>query len=173
MTLAIDATKNTAEHYKKFISNRAANERLLWGIFSHLGKPDGYLDVGCGDGWMVHTAMLTGVRPCVGIEASEAVRGVAPPSVHLLVRDLRRTITLNSYFGIVTCINVADEIDSDGARTLITNLVSFTSRYLVFKSTLKEPENTEHWVHSLEKAGLKYLYPLPTNLNSMEVFQKV
>lgn len=31
----------------------ALNERAIWAVISILGKPEGYLDLGCGDGSMV------------------------------------------------------------------------------------------------------------------------
>jgi hypothetical protein len=120
---------------------RPWNERALWAIFAHLGRPESYLDLGCGDGWMVKTARDIGIRPALGVEVSAIARDMAPPGTVILVRDLTKRINLSTTFDVVTCIDVGHLIPLTRLPAFVDNVARHVETWLVFTSQDNPAEN--------------------------------
>lgn len=127
----------------------ALNERAIWAVISILGKPEGYLDLGCGDGSMV-AAINSISGGSIGVELSEAAREVAATvssRARILVKDLRNPCELRGPFSLVTCIDVAPWIDKPNG-TFWYNVCNHVSDWLVWTGTAYRQE--------LEERGLTY-----------------
>lgn len=78
-------------------------ERVLWALLATLGRPESYADFGCGDGWMVRTARMAGVKPAVGFEALRVSRAMRPKWASIFCCDLTQPIEMIRQFDLVTC----------------------------------------------------------------------
>lgn len=113
------------------------NGRCLLGIFATFGKPDTYLDVGCGSGAMVKFARECGVD-AVGVD----VIAKSPDVQH----DLRKPLDLNRTFQLVTSIEVAEHLPGENAETFVANITKHmhTGSLLVFTAAIPGQPGDNH-----------------------------
>lgn len=125
------------------------NKRAIWAVIAVLGEPQGYLDLGCGDGSMV-AAIQSTAGSSLGIELSEAAREVAATAssrARILVKDLRNPCELRGPFSLVTCIDVAPWIERLNG-TFWYNVTNHVSDWLVWTG--------KGYRYELEDRGLVY-----------------
>src|SRR5690242_6909369 len=103
------------EWFRSLARFREYNERAMWATFAHLGRVESFADFGCGDGWMVRTARMTGAKPAIGIEGFESVKGVRPDWGRIVVHDLGTVLDLGQQYDLVTCIEVGEHIHESQA----------------------------------------------------------
>lgn len=119
MTLALTALEVNKQHDDA--------ERMLWAILSLTGRPDGFIDIGARDGWLVRTAYYAGIRPSIGIETDP--EHCAMSATRMFCRDIDKPFIFQGNFELVTCLygfNVSKAPD-----VLAQNLIRLTSKYLV------------------------------------------
>ena len=108
------------------------NRRLLLALYAVLGIPEKHLDVGCGDGTMVRTALMLGVD-AVGVDQL-----VEANSQHFYHHNLVDVFDLKHGFDLVTCFEVAEHLDPSAhaslCESLTANLAEGRGHYLVFTS---------------------------------------
>lgn len=125
-----------AAWFESLAQYRTFNERALWAILAHLDRPTSYLDVGCGDGWMVRAARRAGCNPSIGIECSQDAKRIAGKWARIVVHDVTKPITLRWQFELVSSIEVAEHLQPEGSEAYIGNLVRHTSKWLVFTAAI-------------------------------------
>jgi cyclopropane fatty-acyl-phospholipid synthase-like methyltransferase len=153
------------EWFKGLEGLRTHNERALWGVFAHFGRPGSYLDMGCGDGWLVYTARTAGVPVSVGVEVSPDAATVAPAGTEIVSHDLSEALDLGRKFDLVTSWEVAEHIEQSGADEFVRNLVRHVGRYLVFTAAVVGQggyhhvncQPVEYWRLKFISNGLRYL----------------
>lgn len=147
---------------------RPFNETAFWAIIAHLGRPTSYLDVGCGDGWMVRAAHMVGCKPAVGLEVPGATRWIRRPRPYdIREHDLRDPFEIDATFSLVTCIEVGEHLPPESADILVSSLARAVAPdgWLVFTAaapgqggeghTNCQPQ--EYWRWRIEREGLVYL----------------
>lgn len=113
------------------------NTKHLLATFAYFGIPESYLDVGCGTGIMVKTAMKLGVRS-YGVDqlVQEDDKENWPDGFHHL--NLVDYWLAPEPVDIVTCIETAEHIHSTGhgtlCRTLCDNVKQGPGHYLIFSA---------------------------------------
>lgn len=122
------------EWYKQRSALRKWNERLAWATLAHLGRPMSFLDIGCGDAWMVRTARMTGARPSVGIESSPVVKRFKPRWAQVIVFDMSQSFFLGRKFDMVMSVGVGQHIPDVSADVYVDNLVNHAGYWLVFSA---------------------------------------
>jgi len=156
------------EWYESLSGMRPHNERALWGVFAHLGRPSSFLDMGCGDGWLVYTARTAGVPTSVGVEVSPDAATVAPMGTEIITHDLGKPLGLGKIFDLVISWEVAEHLDESCADEFVRNLARHTGRYLVFTAAVVGQggyhhvncQPLEYWRDKLHFAGMRYEQPL-------------
>lgn len=161
--------------YSGLTGARQHNEAALWGVFAVLGRPASYLDMGCGDGWLVYTAQTAGVHVSMGVELSDSAVKVSPPGTQIAVYDLATTCDLGHGFDLVTSWEVGEHLPEEAADTYVYNLARHTSKYLVFTAARKGQggyyhincQDQEYWREKITDAGLQYDVELTNQLQAV------
>jgi SAM-dependent methyltransferase len=87
-------------------------------------KPYSLLDVGCGNGTWLKTALEFGIPEVFGVDGVEVTSEELHVDRDLIkIQDLRKPWDLNKKFDVVICLEVAEHLDSNHAETLIASLV--------------------------------------------------
>ena len=87
------------------------------------GPPASVLDVGCGAGTWLKTAMNAGVTDVFGIDGVEIpAERLHIPEKQFLCRDLTLPIDLGRRFAVVICLEVAEHLPASSSGPLITTL---------------------------------------------------
>jgi SAM-dependent methyltransferase len=109
-------------------------------------KPASLLDVGCGPGTWMKTALALGISDVFGVE------GVKIPPENLLVsaglirhQDLTQPWDLNKQFDVVLCLEVAEHLASSSAPVLIDALVKHGTR--IYFSAACPNQSGEHHIN--------------------------
>ena len=155
---------DNVEWFKSLEQYREWNARAILAVFAHLGKPESYLDLGCGDAWMVRAARQIGAKPSVGVEISRSVFEVCSKYAKVIIRDLTRDFQLDRKFDLVTCIEVAEHLQPDCTNVFANNLVKHTKHWLVFTAASPGQDGNGHincqprefWIDLITSKGLVY-----------------
>lgn len=153
-------------------------ETALYATFAHLGKPDRFLDVGCGTGNLVEVCRSSRIY-ARGIELSEFAQGFIDYDELIYIRDLREPVYLYQgglivTFDLVWCVEVAEHLPPESADVLCDTLVRHTHKWLVFTAAhvgqggqwhLNE-QPPEYWIEKLEARGLRYIEDKTEQLRS-------
>jgi SAM-dependent methyltransferase len=87
------------------------------------GSPASVLDVGCGIGTWIKTAMNAGVEDVFGIDGVEIpAEQLLFPANKFLCRDLTRPVDLGRRFDVVICLEVGEHLDANASGSLIQTL---------------------------------------------------
>jgi hypothetical protein len=134
--------------------------RALLAAFAHLGLPDSYLDVGCGDG--VHVVLVAGLGLTAwGVDV--ALEGPADGGRWALRRaDLTRPLDLGQRFALVTCWEVAEHLPAVAADILVDTVARHTGHWLVWTAATPGQGGFHHvneqppayWLSRLTAHGL-------------------
>lgn len=151
---------------------RPFNERAILGAFALLGTPQSYLDVGCGDGWMVNIARRLGCKPALGVDSSLDARKVGRYWATILVRDISRPFVLYDYrnggsilqFELVTSISADSTISDISTDAYVGNVVRHTGKWLIFVGSTS---TTDYWKDCFTNAGLTYNADMTRRLAEM------
>lgn len=81
-------------------------------VLQHQAKPLSYLDVGCGNGFMLQEALAQGFEEVCGVEPSQHAIDQANPSVRsrILHGMFSRTLMGDRRFDLVTCFQTLDHL---------------------------------------------------------------
>ena len=134
------------------------NRRALLAVWSLLGRPETYIDFGCGSGGMVALARACGLD-AVGVDVV-----AEPPDI---IHDLRRPLELRRKMQLATCIEVAEHLTEDAAPVLCDNIARHLiddGGWLVFTAALPGQHGEHHvnlksaywWREKLTDAGLTW-----------------
>lgn len=91
-------------------------ERVFYAIVSVLGKPTSFLEIGCGDGWLVRAARQLMCRPSLGI-GSAADAAAASKWATVLVRDYSAPFDIRGKYGLVLALG--QRVHLETARQLV------------------------------------------------------
>jgi cyclopropane fatty-acyl-phospholipid synthase-like methyltransferase len=139
------------------------NIRHILSLFGLLGIPESYLDVGCGTGIMVKTALKLGVRAYGIDQLVEPDWGKEFAHVNLV--DLWKA---PAPVDIVTCFEVAEHIHESAhatlAETLCGNIKEGAGHYLIFSAARPGQDGMGHvacrpakyWHDEFRARGLNY-----------------
>lgn len=145
------------------------NERALFAVMALLGKPETFMDLGCGNGTLVHLMQSLEIFRDVegynvGVELS------LPPYLQhdtLFVQaDLREPYDHGRQFDLVTCWEVGEHLPEESADTLCATCARHVAPggHLVFTSAAVDQGGDHHlneqpqsyWGNKLTASGLKY-----------------
>ncbi len=154
-----------AAWYKDLARFREWNERAMWAAFAHLGRPDSFLDLGCGDAWMVRTARMIGSKPSLGVEVSPAIKELKPKWASVLIANLGEPITLSRKFDLVASIEVGEHLPEENANVYCDNISNHVGQWLVFTAAAPDQNGDghincqpqEYWRVKFEARGLAYV----------------
>jgi SAM-dependent methyltransferase len=159
-------------------------ETALYAVFSHLGKPGQFLDIGCGTGVLVDLCTAAGIF-ARGVELSKEARDLSLNKQFILVHDLRDPLQL-TYLGheedmgwdLVWCVEVAEHLPPESADTLCDTLAYHTDKWLVFTAAHEgqggqwhlNEQPPEYWIEKLESRGLFYVEDKTEQLRSTWIY---
>jgi SAM-dependent methyltransferase len=96
------------------------------------GIPKSLLDVGCGRGTWLHTAIKSGMVDVFGIDGVDiAPNDLLFPAIQFQQMDLTASINLGRRFDAILCLEVAEHLDEAHAGTLLDTLTQHAN-YIVF-----------------------------------------
>ena len=108
------------------------------------GIPASILDVGCGAGTWLKTAMIAGVTDVFGIDGVEIpAEQLHIPANKFLCRDLRLPIDLGRHFDVVLCLEVAEHLEASSSGPLITTLTKH-SNTVIFSAACPGQSGQHH-----------------------------
>jgi hypothetical protein len=151
------AVYQTNKWFKSLEYTREWNERALYAAMSILGKPDSFLDIGCGDGSLV-TMMGTVVSGfCGGVEMS-------PTHPMVFQGDLRNQFDLHLRCALTISWEVGEHLPEASADTYCDNVARHVGEWLVFTAAHPGQGGEYHineqpkayWRDKLEARGLVY-----------------
>lgn len=134
------------------------NHRALMAVWALLGRPETYMDFGCGSGAMVRLGRACGID-AVGVDII-----AEPPDI---IHDLRQPLQLDRKFQLTTSIEVAEHLPADTApifcQTVVDHLID-NGGWFVFTAALPGQPGHHHvnlippfeWREKLSEAGLTY-----------------
>lgn len=134
------------------------NRRALLTIWALLGRPETYIDFGCGSGAMVRLARACGVD-AVGVDVI-----ATPPDI---IHDLRRPLKLERKFQLVTSIEVAEHLPEAAAdifcRSIVDHIID-NGGWLIFTAALPGQQGDNHvnltppfkWREKFSELGMTY-----------------
>lgn len=123
-------TSSILDRLKYFESIREQQEKVLWAVLSVLGRPDGLLFVGCGDGYVIRSAATMVIRPAIGVENdNEVIQCSTINNTHVLCRSFDKPFHVNGNFELVICLRISSEVLD--LETLGDNLIKHTKKWLV------------------------------------------
>jgi SAM-dependent methyltransferase len=103
---------------------RVSAEKILNLLFETY-RPNSILDVGCGLGIWLSTAKNLGVADIYGIEGPWLnPEQLQIESEFVTIQDLEQPIHINRSFDLVICLEVAEHLPKNAAKTFIASLVS-------------------------------------------------
>jgi len=155
---------NTLSWASGLAQARAVNEQALWAVAAILGRPSSYLDLGCGDGWMVRIAQMLGCAPAIGLEGSATCVEVGSQYADVRLQDLAQPFNLECTFDLVTCIEVAEHLSAEAASQLVESIRIHSAHWLVWTAAIENQGGDGHincqplsyWRDLLQAAGFSY-----------------
>lgn len=136
------------------------NENVILAIFSVLGIPPTYLDIGSGTGAMVNLARKLGSE-AIGIDLLPR-----PDWDHLIEHDLTEPINLDTTFCLITSIEVAEHIPAEHAEAFLDNIARHanSSTILVFSAAMPgqggeahvNTQPAKYWRDKLYERGFEW-----------------
>lgn len=136
----------------------------MWAAFAHLGRPTSFLDLGCGDGWMVRTARMAGAKPAVGVELSPDIKKLRIKWAKVLIHDLSTPFDLEHLFDLVVSIEVGEHMSEAASDMYVRNIARHVGKHLVFTAAAPgqggdghincQPQ--EYWRAKIQNLGLCY-----------------
>ena len=136
-------------------------------IFQELLEPESVLDVGCGIGAWSATWIAAGVSDLTGVDGDYVDRSalVIPPA-QFRSWDLTRPLDLGRRFDLVQCLEVAEHLPANSAKTLVESLVRH-SDLVVFSAAVPRQGGTHHvneqwpsyWVSLFASVGFQVFDP--------------
>ena len=126
-------------HHNQILQQEEANRYSARVILSRLFgrfRPKSVLDVGCGIGTWLATALDLGVADVVGIEGDWLDRKLARIPEHLITTfDLERKFDLGRTFDLVICLEVAEHLSAASATQFVKSLTDH-ARVILFSAAI-------------------------------------
>lgn len=128
-------------------------------------KPQSILDVGCGTGTWLKSALALGITDIKGIDGAYIDEGkLEIDRSNFQAFDLRNAIDLNRKFSLVLCLEVAEHLEEKYADVIVENLIRHADT-IVFSAALPcqggqnhvNEQPFEYWIAKFYKHNY---YPL-------------
>lgn len=121
-------------------------ERLFFAVVSVLGRPDSFMHIGCGDGWLVRAAWQLQARPALGIERRQPDK---PWGRRVIVRDWTQAFdNIRGRYDLVLALNeethwpsVFELVADRGHLVMCSTAGLFISSKLVYSTAATETLN--------------------------------
>jgi len=108
-----------AKFYRELNATRESAREIL-PIVVGLLKPESIVDIGCGSGHWLATAIELGVGDVLGVDGAWAIKTkLAIPQEKFLVHDLGTPLKLNRRFDLAISLEVAEHLPASQARPFI------------------------------------------------------
>lgn len=142
-----------------FKCSRWWKEKCLFILLDCLGKPESYLDVGCGDAHFIKLmGTLIGQENALGID-------LVSPDACVIAHDLQLPLDLQRKFDMVVSLEVGEHLPEESADIYCDTLARHTKNWLVFSAAHIGQggwhhincQNKEYWPGKLTSRGLKFL----------------
>jgi len=127
---------NTKDWAKGLAQIRPTMERMIWSELAIFGRPSGFLDLGCGDGWSVRTARVNGIDPAIGIELSQACVDVGMYYADIRQHDLTQPLQIPYQFDLINCLEVAEHLPESAADTLVRTIKWHARNWVVWTAAV-------------------------------------
>jgi cyclopropane fatty-acyl-phospholipid synthase-like methyltransferase len=123
--------------------NFSAAKQILPFLLS-LKKVQSILDIGCGTGTWLKTALDFGVKDILGIDGVEIDQKELKISADQFInQDLTSAINLNRHFDMLLCLEVAEHLPEEYAKTLIDTLTAH-SDFIIFSAAIPNQGGQNH-----------------------------
>lgn len=128
----------TQEDWEKELeASREFNVRHLLALFAMFGVPETMLDVGCGDGTMVRTAVMLGIR-AYGVDQLQKSYDPKSTENNLFHHNLVNPFRLPVQVKMVLCLETAEHLHESAhatlCETLVENLEPGRGNFLIFSA---------------------------------------
>src|SRR5215470_1463207 len=108
-----------AKFYRELDSTRDSAGEIL-PIVVGLMRPSSIVDIGCGTGHWLATAIELGISDVLGVDGEWAVQAkLRIPQEKFFVHDLRTPLRLNRRFDLAISLEVAEHLPASQARAFI------------------------------------------------------
>jgi len=125
------------------IHNFSAARQILPYIFK-LKPIKSIIDVGCGTGTWLSVAKELGVEEILGVDGVELdQKDLKIPSSNFINTNLTQAFNLNKKFDLLICLEVAEHLPENSAKTLIDTLTSH-SDFILFSAAIPEQGGQNH-----------------------------
>lgn len=134
----------TEEFYKYLQNSARESAREIIPIVWEFLQPKTVIDVGCGTGTWLSAFKEFGVEYVLGIEGE----WVAPemleiPMENFLVCDLNQPLQIDRQFDLVVCLEVAEHLQPEYAKTFVNSLVKLGT-VILFSAAIPFQGGTNH-----------------------------
>jgi SAM-dependent methyltransferase len=119
-----------AKFYRELQATRESAREILPMVFDLL-KPASIVDIGCGQGQWLATAMELGVDDVLGVDGDWALRTkVEIPREKFLAHDLSMPLQFDRKFDLALALEVAEHLPASRARQFVQSLCEASDKVL-------------------------------------------
>lgn len=147
--------------YEDQRTRSAGSARIVIPIVQEIVHPQSVLDVGCGVGTWVGAWLDAGLSDVRGVDGEYVQRSMLVcPDSNFYSHDLNSELNFQRKFDLVTCLEVAEHLNSASASVLINSLTRH-SDVVMFSAAIPRQGGTHHvneqwpsyWVKIFEASG--------------------
>ncbi len=125
------------------VHNFSAARQILPYVFK-IKPVDSVLDIGCGTGTWLSVANELGVNEILGVDGVDLSEGdLKIPVKNFIKCDLTAPINLSKKFDLLLCLEVAEHLPKEAAKTLIDTLTGH-SDFIVFSAAIPGQDGQNH-----------------------------
>lgn len=143
----MNSTNNLSEqvNYKHdpAIHNFSAAQQILPFLLK-LTPVNSFIDIGCGTGTWLAVAKELGVKEILGVDGVDLTQDeLKIPAENFIKRDLTKSIDRGKKFDILFCLEVAEHLPAEFAKTLIDTLTKH-SGLIIFSAAIPGQDGQNH-----------------------------
>lgn len=134
----------SSNFYTQLEQSSLISARTLAPIILNKYNPNTIVDFGCGSGAFLSVFLDLGISEILGLEG-EWILQAKPlhPRVPIKIHDLETEIDLERRFDLAICLEVAEHLPIEYAKTLVKSLVNASERIL-FSAAIPGQNGTNH-----------------------------
>lgn len=140
----MDINSNVNYLHDDAIHNTNASKEILPFILEILNPINSILDVGCGTGTWLKTALNLGIKDIQGLDGvavSQEKLHISPENIQ--IHNLNHYIDLNRKFDLAVCLEVAEHLPESAAKNIVKILTSHTE-IVIFSAAIPNQGGQHH-----------------------------
>jgi len=154
--------------YERHKTGSGSSAEVVAPLVAEWVRPKSVVDVGCGMGTWAAAFRRRGVEDVIGVDGSPVPADLLQiPADRFLVRDLSKPLDLGRTFDLAVCLEVAEHLPKEFARTLVASLTALAP-VVLFSAAIPGQGGVGHvneewpraWAERFLAAGFSWADPI-------------